>query len=65
MGSNQQMDSLNPSRVNPGSSDGFVLVVTEEGFLDSKVVEEIDLLSALVMGIFIKKRKLLSFQEQR
>lgn len=28
MGSNQQMDSLNPSRVNPGSSDGFVLVVT-------------------------------------
>jgi len=43
MGSNQQMDSLNPSRVNPGSSDGFVLVVTEEGFLHSKVVEEIDL----------------------
>jgi hypothetical protein len=37
------MDSLNPSRVSPGSSDGFVLVVIEEGFLDSKVVEEIDL----------------------
>lgn len=43
MGSNQQMDSLKPPRVNPRSSGGFVLVVTEEGFLDSKVVEEIDL----------------------
>lgn len=43
MGSNQQMDSLKPPRVNTRSSGGFVLVVTEEGFLDSKVVEEIDL----------------------